>query len=193
MPSERAWSAALAEHETVLAEFLAQVDRVPPERWRIPSAPDKWSPAEEAYHVLMAYEFGLSAAGGGAGMRLRVSPVQARVARWLVLPFVLRTGRFPRGAAAPREVRPPRTEAHALSAGELAERLRHVAAEAALAVRDADARRPPIHVVHAYFGALRPLPALRLMNAHTRHHTRNLALRSASGTDAPAGSPAHRP
>lgn len=193
MPSERAWGAALAEHEAALAEFLAQVDRVPPERWQLPAAPDKWSPAEEAYHVLMAYEFGLAAASGEAGMRLRVSPIQARIARWLVLPFVLRTNWFPRGAAAPREVRPPRMEAHALSARDLAERLRHVAAEAARAVRDADARRPPIYVVHAYFGALRPFPALRLMSSHTRHHARNLALRKAIDTGAPAGSPAHLP
>lgn len=176
MPGEREWGAAFAEHEASIAEFLAQIDRVPPERWQVPAAPNKWSPAEEAYHVLMAYEFGRAAATGGTEMRLRVSPAQARLARWLVLPFVLRTGRFPRGAAAPREVRPPRTEAHALSAPELAERLRQVAAEAALAVREADARRPPARVVHAYFGSLPLLPALRLMSAHTRHHARNLAL-----------------
>ena len=176
MPGERAWQAALAEHEAVLAEFLARVERVPAERWQVPVAPGKWSPAEEAYHVLLAYEFGLAALREGAVMKLRVSPWQARIARWLLLPYLLGSGKFPKGAAAPREVRPPSAEAHALSRPDLIERLRQVAGEAAREVRAADARRPPVQVVHAYFGALRPLPALRLMSAHTMHHARHLAL-----------------
>jgi hypothetical protein len=139
MPGERAWKAALAEHETALAEFLARVERVPDERWQMPVAPGKWSPAEEAYHVLLAYEFGLAALREGAVMKLRVSPWQARIARWLLLPFLFSTGKFPKGAAAPREVRPPSAEAHALSRPDLVERLRRVAAEAAREVRAADA------------------------------------------------------
>ena len=176
MPSERAWRAAFAEHEAAVADFLAQVHRVSPERWQVPVAPGKWSPAEEAYHVLLAYQFGLEALRSGAVMRLRVSPWQARVARWLLLPFLLRSGKFPRGVAAPREVRPATADAHALNAQDLVARLRQVAAEAAREVRTADARQPPILVVHAYFGPLRPLPALRFMSAHTRHHARHLAL-----------------
>lgn len=176
MPSERAWKAALAEHEAALSEFVGRVQRVPAERWQVPAAPGKWSPAEEAYHVLLAYELGLAALREGAVMKLRVSPLQARIARWLLLPFLLISGKFPKGAAAPREVRPPSAEAHALSRPDLIERLQRVAAEVAREVRATDARRPPVRVVHAYFGALRPLPALRLMSAHTMHHARHLAL-----------------
>ncbi len=181
MAGKRAWEAALAEHEAVLAEALAQIDGVPVERWLVPKAEGKWSPAEEALHVTMAYELGLAAASGGTAMQLRVSPALARLFRWTMLPFFIAARSFPRGAVAPRELRPPREEAHALTPPDASARLRRAAGEAARALRALDGVRPKVRVVHACFGPLRPLPTLRLLSAHTRHHARSLALLGTPG------------
>jgi hypothetical protein len=43
----------------------------------------------------------------------------------------------------------------------------------ALLGADAAGRSSP-RVVHAYFGAIAPRRALRLLSAHTRHHARGL-------------------
>jgi hypothetical protein len=179
MPSERGWAAGLADHEVAVAEFRAQVAQVPPERWQAPAAEGKWSPAEEALHVALAYELALANLAGGVGMRLRVSPLRARLLRWFLLPQLLRTGKFPREVPAPREIRPSSDEAHTLTAPALLARLERAAQGAAEALHAAQGRRPPVRMVHAYFGALRPLTALRLLSAHTRHHARRLARRGA--------------
>lgn len=173
MPGERAWRKAIVEHEAAVAELIEGIDRVPPERWFTPRAENKWSPAEEALHVAVSYEFGLASITEGKTMRLRVSPLRARLSRWLILPILIRTRIFPRGVPAPREVRPLREEAETLSPQAAAERLRRAAGEAIQAARAADASQPPVFVVHAYFGALRLLTALRVLTAHTRHHARN--------------------
>ena len=47
--------------------------------------------------------------------------------------------------------------------------------------RTPGAQRPAPRVAHAYFGALTPHAALRLLSAHTRHHARALALPRAVG------------
>src|SRR5688500_5350243 len=102
----RAWQRALAEHDAAVAAFLGVVDAIPGSRWRLPSAPGKWSPADEVLHVVLSYEVALRGVRTGAGMRPRVSPMRARVLRWLVLPVMLNSTWFPR-ARAPVEIRPP--------------------------------------------------------------------------------------
>lgn len=175
MPNERAWNAATTEHEAAVAEFLVRIADIPAARWQTASAAEKWSPAEEALHVALAYEVGSAAVAGSGGMRLRISPMRAAIYRWTVLPVLLRTGKFPRGAPAPREVRPAGQEARALSRENVAGRLARAAAEAVRALRDADSRQPKVTFQHAYFGPLEPLASLRLLSVHTRHHARHLA------------------
>ena len=169
---ERAWAVALEEHEQVLTEYMARLRSVPMGRWYEPVAEGKWSPAEEALHLVLAYEIGLSGAIGGDGMRMVASPAWAWLSRSVVLPVMLHTQSFPRGAAAPREVRPASRDARSLSKEALEVRLRQVATDAAKALRTADGRKPSPRLVHAYFGPLTPLTTLQLLSAHTRHHTR---------------------
>ncbi len=108
-------------------------------------------------------------------MRLRVSQPVALFSRIVILPVILTFKRFPRGARAPSEVAPDAAEARLLMPEEAATRLRRVADEAAAALRRAAAERPAPSMTHAYFGALSPYAALRLLSAHTRHHARALA------------------
>jgi hypothetical protein len=181
---ERAWAAALAEHQGAVDGVLAGVDRVAPARWWLPAAPGRWSPAEEVLHVALAYEFGCAAVTGGAAMRLRVPRLGAWFARRVLLPRLLRAGTFPRGAVSPPEVAPSPAEARALTAADARARLVRAADTAARLLRDAEGRRPAVRVTHAYFGPLAPRAALRLLSAHTRHHARRL---EAAQGGAPAG------
>lgn len=174
MTNGRAWVAAQQEHEAVVGECIAVMRGVPTAQWHIPRAPGKWSPAEEALHIVLAYAFGIGAVTAGSAMRLRVHPIGAFLSRTLLLPLVFRVRRFPRGAAAPPEVMPSAGEAVTMTIADATARLAVAAAEAARALREADQRDTRPRVVHAYFGALAPRDALRLLSAHTRHHTANL-------------------
>jgi hypothetical protein len=192
-PGERvttapAWAAALSEHEAVLAGFLAETGRVPPERWHLPAAPGRWSPAEEVLHVALSYEFGCAAVTEGAAMRLRVPSVGAWFARHVLLPRLLRAGTFPRGATAPSEVAPSPDEARTLTIADARARLARAAETAARLLRTAEGRRPVVRVTHAYFGPLTPYAALRLLSAHTQHHARRLTALHAGAPDAPRSS-----
>jgi hypothetical protein len=167
MTMTQQWESILAEHEDEVAKFAGVVRRLPAEEWtRSPSA-GKWSPAAVALHVCMAYEFGAAAAAGGAPMRMRVNPLMAWAGRVLLLPLSLATRQFPRGASAPREVRPDPALVEQLDAEGAAMRLAGSAQAAATALHGAE---PGIRIGHAYFGMLTPRSTLRLLSAHTRHH-----------------------
>ncbi len=168
------WQDAVAEHARTVTEFEGRAAAVPARLWTVPRAPGKWTPAQEVLHVALAYEYGVSAVQGTAAMRLHVPALAAWFARTFILPRILRTGRFPRGADAPDVVRP---DAGAVpedpAAG--AARVRR-AADAALAALRGAADDPAVRVPHAYFGPMRPLDTVRLVTLHTRHHARNLPL-----------------
>lgn len=179
--SERGWIRARAEHREALARFASAVAAVPDRAWALPTAEGKWSPAAIALHVVRAYELGDVAMHGGPGMRLRVRPWQAWMLRRLVLPYVLATGRFPRGAEAPAEVVPDLGEASQLNATAASRRLDVAAAAALESIVSAGQRPRPPRARHAYFGELSPLATLRLLSAHTRHHASALRRRFNAG------------
>lgn len=174
MRHEWRWSAALREHESVMREFLAACGRMAPDSWQRARVPGKWTAAAVVLHVCRAYELGRDAAAGGASMRLKVSPSAALISRMLILPVVLATHRFPRGARSPREVLPDTGEASLLLHDVAVRRLHQAAEQAAEELRRAAARRPVPRVTHAYFGPLAPLATLRLLSAHTAHHALDL-------------------
>ena len=169
------WRAALAGHADAVGEFLAACKRLGPDDWQRARAPGKWTAAAVVLHVCRAYELGRDAAAGGQSMRLKVSPSAAWISRTLILPVVLATHRFPRGARSPREVVPDAAEASLLLPHAAVRRFQEAAEQAAKELRQAGVRRPVPRVTHAYFGPLAPLATLRLLTAHTVHHTRDLA------------------
>lgn len=179
--SSRRWDAALAEQDEVLAAFVSTFAAAitaeaagagRDDWWHRPAAPGKWSPAAVVLHVCHAYELGAAAATADRpGMRLLVPPVQAWLGRVLVLPLVLRAKRFPRGARAPSEVVPDEAEAAAVAPERARSRLLAAATESARVLRSAELDHPALRITHAYFGPLSPYTTLRLLSAHTRHHT----------------------
>lgn len=110
-------------------------------------------------------------------MRLRVPPLVAFVSRHTIFPLMLWRKRFPREAPAPSEVRPDLTLSLALAQSELIDRVCLTAEKAVAALQQPDASP----VTHAYFGSLLPYRGLRMLSAHTRHHT--IGLRARLGAD----------
>lgn len=170
----RSWTRALREHDAAVRSMVEAARGIPEDRWHVPSAPGKWTVAEEVLHVVLSYEVALGGVETGAGMRPRVSPGRALLLRSLVLPVILRSTWFPR-AKAPAEIRPPVGDALAgvdLGRPALIERLEDRARKVGERLPAApDALR--FH--HAYFGDLAPRQAMGMLAAHSRHHARRLA------------------
>lgn len=171
------WRFALTEHEQVLDEYVRCARAFPGERWYREPAAGRWSAAALTLHVADAYRLGFEAASGGAGMRQRVPTIVAFLSRHLILPVMLWRKSFPREAPSPSEVRPDVCLAHALSQTDVVDRLESAAAQALAVLQQPHAAR----VTHAYFGSLAPYQGLRLLSAHTRHHT--IGLRARLGAD----------
>ncbi|HVE77948.1 MAG TPA: DinB family protein [Gemmatimonadaceae bacterium] len=166
-----AWAQALTEHRAAVEAFAAAAAAIPPARWREPRAPGKWSPAQETEHVLLAYEASAADLAGGEPVRRQLPWWRTVALRWLVLPRILRTGRFPPRAPAPRVFR-PRAERGAQAEHIALLRQQATAFEAALVA--ALAATPARRVEHPYFGKMALPRVLRLLTVHTLHHARVL-------------------
>jgi hypothetical protein len=108
-------------------------------------------------------------------MRVRVTPLRAWALRTFLLPLLLRWKRLPAGVPAPREVVPDSTASGQLTPHDATEALLGSAQQAAVALRRVADQRPVPRLTHAYFGALAPRVALRMLTTHTWHHARALA------------------
>jgi len=167
---------ALQEHADVVAQFGKVVQQFGASDWQRSPAAGRWSAAALTVHVCQAYELGCVAAGGAPGMRLVSPRPVAWLSRHLVLPLLLATRTFPREAPAPAEVLPDHAVAEDLSVADGYQRFMDAAESARVALTRPDARP----FTHAYFGTLPPRMTLRLLSAHTRHHTAGLHARLAT-------------
>jgi hypothetical protein len=156
-----------------LAAYLDAAARLPESAWNAPWKPGKWSPAVITEHLTMVYRVFIGEVTGGPGMRLKLTPLRRRVLKMFMLPHMLFHRSFPRGAPAPREVRPadgaplpPRADALA-QMRELGERFEREANRA----RAAGAS----YVTHPFFGQIDLTRGMRLAAVHIEHHTRQLA------------------
>ena len=155
-----------ALHQAVEA-FLAAARAVPRAEWGQPRAAGKWSSAQVAEHLALAYEVNRDVMHG--------HPPPISAPRWLrplirkfLLGFVLRRGRFPPGSKSPRVFRPGPTPA---APEQLLGRL-----GTAMAVFEADAAALGTPAIdHPFFGRLPLSDFVRLQEIHTRHHRRQLA------------------
>jgi hypothetical protein len=156
---------ALAEDRKAVGEFAAQARAVPPERWGAPRAPGKWSPAQVCDHVARSYEAARGVLCGTAekGMPRWLRPVL----RLLYLGKVLRTGRFPKGSKAPRQLEP---SPEPLPLDRSVERIERARADFEAEAR----RRAGLTVDHPVFGRVHVADYVRLLQLHTLHHANQL-------------------
>lgn len=163
-------SPRLAEFERAAAAFHARAEGVPSEAWDHPRREGKWSPAQETEHIVLSHELLLGQLEGGPAMRIIATGWRQLALRWIVLPYILATGRFPR-ARAPRESRPSGATA---GRDELLARLDRAAHGVVDAVRRNEPGARRVRLLHPYFGSMSIGQVVRLSAVHTRHHAANL-------------------
>ena len=137
------------------------------DRWLIPRAEGKWTPAQEARHLVLTYQAFLKDLLTGEHMQLRGTPWRRRLWKLIGLPSIIWGKRIPRAVRAPREARPDWESASADML--LPELLRRTAEfEAAFAAKWT--AEPLRRVTHPFFGRITLDDAIRLATVHTRHH-----------------------
>lgn len=176
MPSDARWAAARDEHRAALEAYAAAVRALPAGGWTRPwSGEGKWTPAEITEHLALTYRAFLQELTGGEAMRMKVRGVKLRLLRWLLLPHMLFHRTFPKGAVAPREVRPAGRD---LGPDDALADLRDVVERAEAAIESARGRAGAV-VTHPYFGGIEVVRAWRFATVHLEHHLRQV--RSAAG------------
>ena len=166
------WQTVVEEHQVALAAYLDRAARLSDAAWNAPWKPGKWSPAVITEHLSMTYRVFIGEVKGGPAMKLKLTPFRRRVLKLLMLPHMLYHRTFPRGARAPRELRP--------DAAALPGKAQALADLRAMGERFADeAERARSggwdHVTHPYFGAIDLTRGMRLCAVHLEHHTRQIA------------------
>jgi DinB superfamily len=167
------WHTAVEEHQVALAAYLDAAARLSDAAWGQPWKPGKWSPAQITEHLSMTYRVFIGEVTGGPAMRLKLTPLRRRILKTLMLPHMLFHRTFPRGAPAPRELRP--TDETPLPAkAEALERMRELGERFE---REAARARAGgwSHVTHPFFGQIDLTRGMRLAAVHIEHHTRQLA------------------
>jgi hypothetical protein len=164
-----------AAHHAGVAALVATAREVPEALWNVARPGDKWSPAQIAEHLRLSYLAGNAELDGGVGLRLRTSFWMRTILRIVYLRKILRTGKIPAGARAPREIRP--------GAGPFSRDATIAAVEAeSVRFENALATRAPGHALtHHVFGRLDTLRTWRFMTVHTEHHRRQIE-ETAAGT-----------
>jgi len=182
-----AFAEAAEEHRQAVAACAAAIRSVAAADWERAPAEKKWTAAQIAEHLAVAYDPVLSEIDGTGGFRMLAPWWMRPILRWKFLAPIL-AGTFPKGVRAPREVRPTTTsrtpEAGALR---LAERAEIFLDRFALARGQGRAR-----VTHPYMGRLDGAVAVRFLTSHVRHHCEQLPSREGGARHSAISSPHDR-
>jgi hypothetical protein len=161
---------AVADHRAAIESAASDFERIAETEWERPVRPGKWSPAEIAQHLTIAYAPPMSELGGGVGYERRSSPLMTVMARWVALGGILSGRKFPAGGQSPPEARP---SGPFPPPAESASRLRSSAEAFERAISEAH-RKGGGRITNAYFGRLTAPQALKLVAMHAEHHRKQL-------------------
>jgi hypothetical protein len=163
---------ALVANRSAVAEFLQTARLVSPEKWLVPRAEGKWSPAQVAEHLAKTYEESQKLIAGTSTIpafpRL-LRPVAGAVVRWTIL----RTGRFPKGKA-PAPFRPT---ASPPAQDILCARLQEASNVFEEGV-EAAARGGRTTFEHPFFGKFGVTEYVQLQAYHSVHHRSQLGVKN---------------
>ena len=157
----------LDDHRAAVSEFADRAGAVSAAAWLTPRANGKWTPAQEARHLILAYEALTADLVEGKAMRLRGTPWKRRLWRLIGLTSILWAKRIPAAVTAPREVRPEWEPAQQAT---LLPLFRTRADEFENAIVRTQRSEPGRTLTHPMFGSLTLEHALKLSSVHTRHH-----------------------
>lgn len=165
------WRSAVEEHQVALASYLDAATALSEDAWTTPWQPGKWTPAEITEHLALTYRAFIAEATTGTTMKLKLTPFRRRMLKLVLLPHMLFHRTFPKGARAPREVRPdtPRVsrEEALATLRELSERFEQAAESARRAGRAG--------LTHPYFGLIDWNRGMRFAALHIEHHRKQIA------------------
>lgn len=164
------WAVVSERHARAVNEFLDAANGIPAERWLLPLADGKWTPAQVTVHVIQSYEITTNQLRTGEGLKVQTGWLLRQILRQVVLRQIMWTRKLPRGAKAPKILLPGET---AIGRDEALDRLRIVVADFEGELR---ARRdqPGVQLTHHIFGSIDALRGLDFLAVHTAHHGRQL-------------------
>lgn len=165
------WPEIQQLHDAAAESLARTAENVDPQKWLVPRAPGKWTPAQVVDHLSRVYDVVTNEVEGGEGMKLRMTLPRRMFFRLMFLRRILRGGWFPEKAPAPYETRPGQgiADQSAAIAG-----FRSRAAKFAAAVAKAHDSGRRVRITHAYFGTA-PLDKATLLCArHIEHHQKQL-------------------
>lgn len=164
------WNQVIAESRQALDEFLVFVGGIDEKAWNSPRSEGTWSPAETTEHLRLSYVTLLAEYAKKGGFRIRTTWWQRIVFRLLYLRRILRTGQFPRGVRAPKEIRPtgPYEKAATIDG------LRSEAEKFLETMETVDLSQFK-GLTHPYLGRMSPKDTVRFTTLHMRHHFAQIA------------------
>jgi hypothetical protein len=165
------WTAIQQLHGDAAERLAMSAEKVDPQKWLVPRAEGKWTPAQVVEHLSRVYDVVTNEIEGGPGMKLRLQFWQRMYLRVTVLGRILNGGWFPEGAPAPYETRPGAVtpDQRTSIAG-----FRARAAQFATAAASAHESGRRVRVTHAYFGTASVERATLLCARHIEHHEKQL-------------------
>jgi len=164
------WQEATRQHLATARAFVDAASKLNPDSWVRPGGAGKWSPAEITEHLKLVYEESLRELRGGTGIKIRSGWLLQRFLRLAILPRIFKSGKFPKGAKSPREVRPTT----------VTEDRHKTLAQFSLLAEEFQSelvKRKGLkgtRLSHHVFGHLNALEGLRLVTMHIAHHQRQL-------------------
>jgi hypothetical protein len=150
--------------------FVAEALAVPADRWRTPTVPGKWSPAQVTEHVVLAYEAGARIVSGEEPVSEGPPKFLRPIIRTAIRLTTLRTGKFPKSKTqpifAPKDV--------AATQSELCARLER-ASISFEQVSGAAVSGGQKQFEHPFFGSFGVVEYMRFVAFHTAHHQKQLS------------------
>jgi hypothetical protein len=157
----------LAIHRASVREFIERAAAVPEDRWLVPRGDGKWTPAQEARHLVLTYQAAMRDLRREQRMQLRGSRVRRMIWKAIGLTWIIWLRRLPRAVRAPREVRP---EWESAAAAALLPELRRSIEEFEVAFVRTWNEEPGQRLTHPFFGAITLDHAIQVLAVHNRHH-----------------------
>jgi hypothetical protein len=158
-------------------EFISRAQLLSSTAWRTPRSAGKWSPCQEAQHLVLSLGLFREVILGQRELPLAVSPERSQALYATVMPKLRAREPLPTGARSPAEADPARAARPSAEDRESALRdlaiAGHAFQAALVEVTTADVHR---QVQHPYFGQLTIEDFAIVAAAHTRHHMRFLAV-----------------